>query len=452
LGWFRCSYHSAPPPPPPPTPHSLLPGALVESQRCNGCGECRTEAPDQRMCPIFRATHDEAATPRAKANLMRHLLQPDVDPHLLSSDAVRAVADLCVNCKMCGIECPARVNVPKLMLQAKAANVAEHGLDRTDWVMARTESFASQGSAITPLTNAVARWLLEKLFGVSRRRHLPPFAGRSFLRRARHRGWTRKPRSARPRVAYFVDIFANYNDPLLAESLVAVLHHNGIEVYVPPRQGGCGMAPLAYGDVETARETVQHNLFILSDLAREGYPIICSEPTAALMLRHDALDLLDDPDARLVAAQTVESTAFLWDLYQQGNLRTDFRPLPFSVGHHVPCHLKALGRPPVGPALLSLIPQMRVNTIDVSCSGMAGTFGLAAANRAVSLEAGRPMLEEFARPRVLFGSTECSTCRMQLEDGGAKRTLHPVQYLALAYGLMPELKDRLRSPLRPLVL
>ncbi len=426
---------------------------LIESNRCNGCGECRSEAPEQRMCPIFRATHDEAATPRAKANLMRHLLQSDVDPHQLSSDAVRAVADLCVNCKMCGLECPARVNVPKLMLQAKAANVAEHGLDRTDWALARTESFARLGSAVAPFANAVlrnslSRWLLEKLFGLSRRRRLPAFAGRSFLRQARHRGWTRKPRSARPRVAYFVDIFANYNDPLLAESLVAVLHHNDIEVYVPPRQGGCGMAPLAYGDVETARETVQHNLFILSDLAREGYPIVCSEPTAALMLRHDALDLLDDPDARLVAAQTVESTAFLWDLYQQGNLRTDFQPLPFAVGHHVPCHLKALGRAPVGPALLSLIPQMRVHTIDVSCSGMAGTYGLKADNYETSLAAGRPMLEQLRRPHVLFGSTECSTCRIQMEDAAEVRTLHPTQYLALAYGYLPELRQRLLRPIR----
>jgi FAD/FMN-containing dehydrogenase/Fe-S oxidoreductase len=428
-------------------------GAVNECNRCNGCGECRTESPAQRMCPIFRASHDESATPRAKANLMRHILQPDADPHLLSSDAVRAVADLCVNCKMCAHECPAHVNVPKLMLQVKAANVSEHGLEHTDWAMARTESFARLGSALAPLTNAVlanplARWLLEKLFGLSRRRRLPDFARRSFLRQAQRRGWTRKPRSARPRVAYFVDVFANYNDPLIAESIVEVLHHNDIEVYVPPRQGGCGMAPLAYGDVETCRETVQHNLFVLSDLAREGYPILCSEPTAALMLRHDALDLLDDPDARLVAAQTVESTAFLWDLYQQGNLRTDFQPLPLAVGHHVPCHLKALGRPPVGPALLSLIPQLRVQTVDVSCSGMAGTYGLKAENYETSLAAGRPMLEQLRRPRVWFGSTECSTCRIQMEDAAAVRTLHPAQYLALAYGYLPELRKRLRKPIR----
>jgi Fe-S oxidoreductase len=428
-----------------------------EVLRCNGCGTCRSESPALRMCPLFRATHAEEATPRAKANLMRLLLQPGTDPRLLSSDDIRAVADLCVNCKMCAAECPARVNVPKLMLEAKAANVAEHGLTRQDWVLARAESFAWLGSALAPLVNAVfgnavSRWLLEKLFGLSRQRRLPAFAHRNFLRRARRRGWTRRPRSARPRVAYFVDLFANYNDPLIAEAVVAVLHHNGLEVYVPPGQAGCGMSPLAYGDVETAREAVEHNLRILADLAREGFPILCSEPTAALMLRHDALDLLDDPDAALVASRTVECTAFLWEMYLQGLLRTDFNPLPIAVGHHVPCHLKALGGAPRGPDLLALIPGMRVRTIDVSCSGMAGTFGLQAANHAASMEAGRPMLEELSRPGVLFGSTECSTCRMQMEDGAGKRTLHPVQYLALAYGILPELGRRLHTPLGKLVL
>ena len=428
-----------------------------ESSNCNGCGHCRTEAPGQRMCPIFRATHAEAATPRAKANLMRHLLQDGADGRALSSDDVRAVADLCVNCKMCALECPAHVNIPKLMLEAKAANVAEHGMSRSDWVMARTESFAAVGSSFaflvnTALASRTVRWLLEKLFGVSRKRRLPTFAARSFLDRAARRGWTQRRPTNRPQVAYFVDIFANYNDPHIAEAAVSVLNHNGIDVYVPPNQTGCGMAPLAQGDVETAREAAQNNLLQLVELAREGCAIVCSEPTAALMLRKDYLDLLDDSDARLVAGQVVELTSFLWELHQNGRLRTDFGRLDVGVGHHVPCHLKALGKPAAGPALLALIPGLRVLTIDVGCSGMAGTFGLKAENYGLSLEAGRRMLTELGRPGVLFGSTECSTCRMQMEDGGRKRTLHPVQYLALAYGLMPAMARRLTEPIGDLVL
>jgi FAD/FMN-containing dehydrogenase/Fe-S oxidoreductase len=428
-----------------------------EATSCNGCGQCRLDLPGQRMCPVFHAVHSEPATPRAKANLLRYLLQEKTDPKLMAADEVRAVADLCVNCRMCALECPAHVDVPKLMLEAKAANVAEYGLDRKDWFMARTEKFARLGSAFAPLANqllnsASFRWLLEKLVGVSRERRLPRLAARPFLRRARRNGWSRKSRSGRPRLAYFVDVYANYIDPQIAEAVVAVLHHNGFDVYVPPDQRGCGMAALAHGDVESARETAEHNLRLLGEAAREGYTILCSEPTAALMLSRDYLDLVDDPDARLVAAQTVEFTAFLWGLHQEGRLKTDFAAINLMLGHHVPCHLKALHHEPAGPRLLSLIPGIRVHTIDVSCSGMAGTFGLRTENYQTSLAAGRRMLTELQRPRVLFGSTECGSCRMQMEAGAGKRTLHPAQYLALAYGLLPAVQRRLREPFRELVL
>lgn len=412
-------------------------------QRCNGCGSCRTQQPTQRMCPIFRAQLDEAATPRAKANLLRQVLAGSVNGLTLSSDAVRGVADLCVNCKMCGLECDALVPIPKLMLEAKAQNVAENGLSWDAWFMSRTETWAAWGSTFAWLTNAAlasppVRWLLSRLFGLARRRRVPTFAAQSFLRRAARRGWTRMPRRIRGRKAvYFVDVFANYNEPAIAEATVAVLHHHGIEVYVPPQQVGCGIAPLAHGDVETAKSLARRNLNHLADLARLGFPIICSEPSAALMLRQDYLDLIGDLDARLVASQTVELTTFLWQLHEAGELRQDFKPLPCRVGHHVPCHIKALAQGIHGPTLLTLIPGLQAVTIDESCSGMAGTFGFREAEFANSLAAGKPMLDRFSRDDLHVGSSECSACRLQMLQGADKPIFHPVQILAQAYGLQP---------------
>src|SRR5262249_42545396 len=154
----------------------------------------------------------------------------------LSANEVREVADLCVNCRMCAQECPAHVNIPKLMLEAKAANVAEHGLDRKEWFLARVEGFARWASRFAPAVNfALAgrsfRWMLEKVVGLPAQRRLPRFAWRPFLQMARRRGWTRPPASGeRQQVAYFVDVFANYNDPLIGEATVEVLRHNGIDV------------------------------------------------------------------------------------------------------------------------------------------------------------------------------------------------------------------------------
>src|SRR5262249_19123942 len=203
----------------------------AEVARCSGCGDCRTATAPRRMCPVFRATGEEARTPRAKGTLLRVLAEPlEATP-----DEVKAVATLCVNCKMCRDECDARVNIPKLMLETKAAHQAENGLDRSDWFLARAEGFAAFGSNFAPIVNGLlarrpVRWVLEKLFGLPRRRRLPAFALRNFFRRARGVGLTRKgignqesfsrdaPRSAK--VAYFVDVFAGYNDPLIGMATV----------------------------------------------------------------------------------------------------------------------------------------------------------------------------------------------------------------------------------------
>ncbi|MCI0682596.1 MAG: FAD-binding protein [Gemmataceae bacterium] len=443
-----------------PEPRALRWQALevaMESNHCNGCGQCRSETPGGRMCPIFRATHDEAAAPRAKANLLRHLLLTPTDTLSIASDEVRAVADLCVNCKMCAFECPARVNIPKLMLEAKAANVAKHGLDRGRWFFSRLQDAARWGSKIPLFMNLLlqsrlSRWLFGRLFGLATRRRLPRFARHTFLAQAARAGWTKKPENGKPQVALFVDLYANHFDPSVAEAATRVLQHHGFDVVVPADQTSSGLEALAQGDIETTRELAALNLRAFAELARQGTPIVCLEPSAALMLRQDYLEFLDDVDARAVAAQTVEFTAFLHGLDQAGAFRADLQPLVGAIGYHIPCHMKALHGPLAGPRLLGKIPGLRIHTLDVSCSGMAGTFGLEQKNYGASLTAGQPMLDELRRLDGATGAAECSSCRIQMEDGAGKRALHPAQYLAIAYGLMPELAGRLKRPFRSLVL
>ena len=420
----------------------------AEAAKCTGCGDCRPRAGAGRMCPAFTAAGLEEAAPRAMANLVRGLAD-------LGSDDALPVVSACVNCKMCRDECPSRVDVPRLMIEAKARRHAAHGLDRVSWVLARADRLAAFASRLAPLSNVVlgnrpARWVIEKLIGLSRRRRLPALAHQTFLRAAR--GEKRPPVAPdAPKVAFFADTFANVFDPSVGAAAVAVLRHNGVTVVVPPRQVGSGAAPFAQGDLETARELAVRNVRALADYARDGYRIVCSEPTAAMTLSQDYLLLLDDADAAVVAAATTELTTYLGDLHAARQLRTDFRPLDLALGHHVPCHLKALRGPVAGPGLLGLIPGLTVQPIDVGCSGMAGPWGLAEANYDASLRAGRRMIEAFDRPGLLLGATECGSCRLQMQEGTGKRAFHPVQYLAHAYGLLPELGKRLRSPLGELV-
>jgi ferredoxin len=186
------------------------------ASRCNGCGHCRTQEDGLRMCPVFRIEQSEEASPRAKANLIRHLLGGQLSPHEFATPEFKRVANLCFNCKQCQLECPSNVNVPQMMIEAKAAYVAEHGLDKADWILSRAHSFGALGSAASiafnwAVANPMARWVIEKACGISRRRKLPPFARRSFLRLAQ-RDLLTKPvvHATEKPVIYFVDHFANY--------------------------------------------------------------------------------------------------------------------------------------------------------------------------------------------------------------------------------------------------
>jgi Fe-S oxidoreductase len=214
-----------------------------------------------------------------------------------------------------------------------------------------------------------------------------------------------------------------------------------VSVYVHPAQRPSGMARLSLGDVERARQQAEPNVAALADAVRQGYTIVTTEPSAALCLSHEYLHLLDDDDAKLVAANTVEACTYLWRLHEVGRLELDLKPLNYTVGYHQPCHLRALNVGSPGESLLGLIPGLTVRRIERGCSGMAGTYGLKRENYRSSLRAGWGLISALRDPVIDVGTTECSSCKMQMEQGATKPTVHPLKILALAYGLMPEVEE-----------
>lgn len=420
------------------------------ARSCNGCGACRSQQAEVRMCPIFRYGPAEESSPRAKANLMRGILSGQLDPTTLDKDDFKAVADLCVNCHMCRQECPASVDIPKLMTEGKGFYVRTNGLTTSDWAMANIDLLSRWGSLLSPLANWTlgnrwARWLLEKTLGIAQGRKLPRVASRSFLRVAARRKLTRPSRRTGLKVLYFVDTYANYHDLQLAEALVAILEHNAVGVYVHPLQRPSGMPFISHGALGRARRLAEQNVTLLAEAVRLGYHIVTTEPSAALCLTHEYLSLVDDDDARLVADNSSEACEYLWKLHESGKMQLDFRPVHATLGYHMPCHLKALNVGSPGESLLRLVPGLVVNRIERGCSGMAGTFGLQRKNFRASLRAGRGLITGLRDPRLQAGATECSTCKLQMEQGAAKPTLHPLKLLALSYGLMPEVADLLAA-------
>jgi len=413
------------------------------ARSCNGCGACRTRLAEERMCPIFRLAPREEASPRAKANLLRGVLTGKLDPEIITADEFKETLDLCVNCHQCRLECPASVDIPKLVLEAKAAHVSINGLSPTDMFVSRLDRIGALGNQFHRLANwaignRVARWILEKTCGIAQGRKLPRFATTSFLRRAARRRLTQPHHRGSARVLYFVDTYANHHDTQLAQAFVDVLQHNGVEVYVHPGQLQSAMSMISMGAVEKARRFAEQNVAALAEAVRQGYQIVTTEPAAASCLVHEYPSILGDDDAKLVAENTSEACGYIWKLHLTGKLQLDFKPIRLRVAYHQPCHLRSIDSGSPGENLLRLIPGLVVSPLERGCSGMAGTFGLKRENYRASLRAGFDLITGLRDPNLQAGTTECSACKIQMEQGTTKPTIHPVKLLALAYGLINE--------------
>lgn len=434
------------------------PAEIMHTARsCNGCAACRTVDSESRMCPIYRFAPREEASPRAKANLVRGLLTGTLPLGTAVTDVSKKLADLCVHCHMCRLECPTNVDIPKLMLEAKATYVATNGQRLHDWLLTRVDSLCATASRFSRVANwAVgnrgARWLLEKLIGIAQGRKLPRLTNRPFLQQAAERRLNRPQRSTTEKVLYFVDTYANYCDTQLAESFLAVLGHNGISAYVPEGQLQAGMPLITRGVLDPARRTAEQNVALLAEAVRQGYTIVSTEPSAVLALTHEYPTLLPgDHDAQLVAENTQEACHYLWRCHQRGKLQLDFAPLSATLGYHEPCHMKALEVGSPAESLLDLIPGLRIEVLEKGCSGIAGMYGFQKENYRNSLRAGLPLLTAVRTGGFKAATTQCSACKVQMEQGTSKPTIHPIKLVALAYGLMPELRQLLDSPGEDLV-
>ncbi len=410
---------------------------------CNGCGACRTRTAETRMCPVNRISPREEATPRSKANMMRAILTGQLPPETMQQDAMREVADLCYHCHMCRIECPANADIPKLMLEAKAQHVESNGLTLQDWLLVRIDSISRWGGRFPRLTNRLmtnrqARWLLEKLTGISMARSLPPVARRPFLNSLARRGLGTPGVDAGHRVALFVDTYANRFDVELVELFIRVLEHNNVKVFVPPTQREAGMPMITQGNLEPARRIAHRNVQLLAEAVRRGYTVVSTEPSAVLAITREYPALLkNDEDAWLVAENTKEACHYLWGLHQQGALQLDFQPLECDVAHHIPCHLKALEIGTPSENLLRLVPGLVVHRLEKGCSGMAGLWGMKQQNYRTSVRIGMPLIGEVRDGSYAFAMTECSTCAVQIGPGSNKVVAHPIKLIAAAYGLAP---------------
>ncbi len=410
----------------------------VEIEQCYGCGLCLSREADLRMCPVFRALGEELASARAKANILHFWATGQLDEEDFESPEFRKFLDLCVNCKVCSRQCPSGVDVSKLMAAARARYVKRSGLRRTEKILSRNRHLGVFGSLFSPVSNLVMRlpvfkWFLDKFAGIDRRRAMPRFRRRSFMKVGRRYLVACGPvETPIDKVAYFVDTYANYNDHELGFAVLEVLRRNDIEVILP-RQLPAPLPAICYGDVKQARRDLSYNVRYLARAVHDGYKIVCSEPSAALCLKDELRHFVAGPDAKLVSQNTYELMNYLLDLHTRGKLKTPRASIAGEFVYHLPCHLCALGDEAASIKLLQELCGVEVADLKAGCCGLAGTFGMQKENYELSSQISASLKEALESSPAEIVLTECAACKMQIEHISDCTVIHPIKVLARAY-------------------
>ena len=397
---------------------------------CNGSGFCRKKN-SGTMCPSYMATLDEQDTTRARANMLRSVLDGTLPPEEMTGSRMREVMDLCVGCKACKSECPSQVDVASMKTEVLYQSGKEHGFSVRQKAAGHIRKQLALAALTPALYNGVAGTKLARraaaLFGIDPRRPLPKVTTRTFSKR-----FPDLPQGEGPNeVALFNDTWNEYQRPEVGEGMVRLFAAAGVWVHLP-KVVCCGRPMLSEGLVDEARKNAKRNLDLLWPLIERGVPLVGLEPSCILTMR-------DDYEKLLPGDERVEKLAEATRLFEEALLEVvgNETELPLREGSpvllHGHCHQKALvGTKPTEEAL-SLASGTEVEVVDSGCCGMAGLFGYEKGHYEVSMKMGERKLFPAVRGASADGRVVVApgtSCREQISGGADTHAIHPAEYLA----------------------
>jgi Fe-S oxidoreductase len=281
-------------------------------------------------------------------------------------------------------------------------------------------------------------------YGLSAKRALPEWRRDTFRSDAEAVG----PVDGRE-VVLFADTFNRAYERENLDAALRVLVEAGYRVHLPKpadnaRPLCCGRTFLSAGLVDHARTELDRLVATYAPFASRGVPIVGLEPSCLLTLRDELLSLRTDETAKNISAHALLFEEFLVREAEAGRLQLPLGPIAAKALVHGHCHQKSFGAFKPVEQVLRLVPDLKVETIESSCCGMAGAFGYGADTYDASIEMAELSLLPAVRraDEATLIVADGTSCRHQIKDGANRGALHVARVLAMSL-------DSARSSLYP---
>ena len=367
-------------------------------------------------------------------------------------DAAAEFNDLCTGCSRCVDACPVKIDIPWIntvvrdrlnrgeasgrldfLVEGLTPDEEPGGLDLGKRLFGNFETLAKWGSRTAPVSNALAgsslaRAALERVAGVDRRRDLPSFDREPLTE------WFADRPDAGPadpvrEVVLYPDVYTNYAATDRGKAAVRTLEALGVDVAVP-KVGASGRAPLSQGMVATATDRAETVADALCPEINDGRDVVVVEPSDLALFRREYEKLLDPDRAERIAENSYELFEYVYGLLENG-ADPDALGSPAdgeaAVAYHSHCQQRTLGLEAHTVAVLS-DRGYDVETSDVECCGMAGSFGYKSEYFDLSMAVGENLEAQFTEADTADRQVVASgiSCTEQLDSLLERRATHPV--------------------------
>jgi len=350
--------------------------------QCMKCGFCTF------FCPVYQEDRVETSVARGKNYLTKLALKGEQK----FTDEMGEIIGKCLLCKRCVANCPAKAQIDRVVVGARAQMVKEKGLGFIkNFAFRKVMSNRKAFGKYVKLAKAF-QWLLPKTEG--KIRHLPDFLkalgqGRNipeiakvFLRdMVKEVNKPRDGKEPKMKVGFFMGCATDFVYPELGLKMIDFLTKRGVEVIVPKEQNCCGAAIYFSGDFETGRQLAADNINAFKDV---DY-IITGCGTCSSTLKDYAKYLPDNEEQQKqyeeFAKKIKDSTEFIVDVMkvkpEDLKLKKEFEGK--TATWHDPCHLiryqNIKDQPRAILKGLKGLKYVEMPNADLCC-GMGGSFSV----------------------------------------------------------------------------
>lgn len=381
---------------------------MTSFPQCAKCGACTA------VCPVYQITGRESLTARGRLHLLAN--------GELADTQLAEIFSKCLLCGACRATCPRGIDIPALIIEARATMPEITGFSSFKKFLAR-QALAHPTALSALAKTAVPLGLLPNLpqesgLQLTLANQPPDIVPTDKVIAIPKTNSQPTPKTA----LYFSGCLARHLAPaigLAAESLLAKLCGHGL--LVPDQQRCCGLAAKSSGDISQAQNLAQRTITLFSGDETSDLPILttCASCYAGLK-GYPALFENDTPwrnRALAFSERVSEFSSFILDHSTDPASCFQSSCHPTPVVYHDPCHLRFARITNQPRQLIRKAPGLKLIELPhgAQCCGMGGLFHIAHADLSDSIL--KRLIDDFLPTGAELVTSTCSGCLIQWQKG-----------------------------------